>query len=62
MRVKVWIDTGANIYSQVETEFDIEGEWGLTWDEFKELPWHEQFSLVADSFYGFQWGVWPVEE
>lgn len=61
MKVKMWLDSGANIHSKHEVEVSLD-EFDYTEAEFKELPDDEQFDLVLDYMYGFDWGITFTEE
>ena len=61
-KVKVWLDSGANIHSRNEDEFESEEEFGFTEEEWNDLSPQEQFETVIDYCYGFDWGVEFVEQ
>ena len=60
-KVKVWVDSGANIHSRNENEM-TEDDFGMTEEEWNDLPEEEKFSTVLEFCYGFDWGVKFVSE
>jgi hypothetical protein len=45
MRIKVWCDSGANIYSSREAEIDV-ADWGYTDEEWNNLTGDEKYDTV----------------
>lgn len=48
MKIRVWCDSGANIKSSREAVIDIEWQWGITDEEWNEMPDDDKDKLVEE--------------
>lgn len=61
-KIKVWLDSGANIHSKYEQVVDLEDEYGISEEEWDEMSSIEQEDFVRDiAFSTLDWG-WVEDE
>ena len=56
-KIKVWLDSGANIHSKYEQVIDLEEEYGITDEEWDKMNDVEREALLQDiAFETLEWG------
>lgn len=61
-KFKVWIDSGANAHSRCEQIVDLEGEYGITEEEWKRFSEAEKDEVMSDvAFSTITWGYEEIE-
>jgi len=51
MKIRVYVDSGANIHSERSEIIDLEQDWGITDDVWKERSEKERYEAVEDWAY-----------
>jgi hypothetical protein len=57
MKIKVWLNSGANIHSTKTTIIDLEKDLGIFDNEWRDMPEKEQEEIMREiAFEGSDWG------
>lgn len=62
MKIKIWCDSGANIYSKWENEYDLE-VFSITENEWNEMSEEEREDFVREiAFERLDWGYQEIND